>query len=120
MGKFAISAPAFELLKAYEGHDASIRGTMEARGGAVRPEVIIYASYVGGDADLEGRPEFLLEKGSRVRIVRGPHMGETGTISGFPPRARRLETGAKVRAFEVRLESGEDMFIAQANVELFS
>jgi hypothetical protein len=120
MGKFAISGPAFELLKAYEGHDASIRGTMEARGGAVRPEVIIYASYVGGDADLEGRPEFLLKEGSRVRIVRGPHMGETGTVSKFPPRSRRLGTGAKVRGFEVRLESGEDMFVAQANVELFS
>jgi hypothetical protein len=55
-----------------------------------------------------------------VRIVRGPHMGETGTISGFPPRARRLETGAIVRGFEVRLETGEAMFVAQANVELFS
>jgi hypothetical protein len=119
MGRFAISRPVFELLKAYGGQEASIRGTMEARGGAVRPEVIIYASYAGGEAELEGRPEFLLDEGSQVRIVRGPHMGETGTVIASPPRAGRLATGAKVRGFEIRLDGGEEVFAAQANVELF-
>jgi hypothetical protein len=119
MGRFAISGPAFGLLKAYDGQDASIRGAMEERGGAVRPEVIIYASHAGGEAELEGRPEFVLTEGSYVRIVRGPHMGETGTVVGFPSRARRLDTGAKAQGFEVRLEDGEAVFVAQANMELF-
>jgi hypothetical protein len=121
MGRFTISGPVFELLKAYDGQEASIRGTMEARGGAVRPEVIIYASYAGGDAELEGRPEFLLEAGSQVRIVRGPHMGETGTVTAFPLGSRQLATGAKakVRGFEIRLDSGAEVFVAQTNVELF-
>jgi hypothetical protein len=119
MGRFAISRPAFELLKAYDGQDASVRGAMEARGGAVRPEVIIYASHARGEAELEGRPEFVLTEGSYVRIVRGPHMGETGRVAGVPARPRRLDAGAKVRGFEVRLESGETVFVAQANIELF-
>jgi len=121
MGRFAISDPVFELLKAYDGQEASIRGTMEARGGAVRPELIVYASYAGGDAELEGRPEFLLEAGSQVRIVRGPHMGETGTVTAIPPGPRELATGgkAKVRGFEIRLDSGAEVFVAQGNVELF-
>jgi hypothetical protein len=121
MGRFAISDPVFELLKAYDSQEASIRGTMEARGGAVRPELIVYASHAGGDAELEGRPEFLLEAGSQVRIVRGPHMGETGTVTGFPSGARQLATSAKakVRGFEIRLDGGEEVFVAQANVELF-
>ncbi len=121
MGRFAISGPVFELLKAYDGQEASIRGTMEARGGAVRPELVVYASYAGGDAELEGRPEFLLEAGSQVRIVRGPHMGETGTVKAFPAEARQAATGtkAKVRGFEIRLDSGAEVFVAQSNVELF-
>jgi hypothetical protein len=119
MGRFAISGPAFELLKAYDGQDVSIGGAMEARGGAVRPEIIIYASHAGGEAELESRPEFVLTEGSYVRIVRGPHMGETGTVFGFPARAGRLDNGAKARGYEVRLESSEDVFVAQANVELF-
>ena len=117
MGEFPISDPVFALLKAYQGQEVSIRGTMEARGGAARPEVIIYASYAGGDAELELRPEFLLERGSRVRIVRGPYMGRTGTMIGFPPRARMLSTGVMALGAEVRLESGEEIFVASANVE---
>jgi hypothetical protein len=117
MGDFPISDPVFGLLKAYQGQEASIQGTMEARGGAVRPEVIVYASYASGDAELEVRPEFLLERGSLVRIVRGPHMGMTGTVIGFPSRARMLYTGGMALGAKVRLDSGEEIFVAGANVE---
>jgi hypothetical protein len=119
VGEFAISAPIFDLLRAYEGQEASIRGTMEARGGAVRPEIIVYVPRQVEDAVLEGRPEFLLEMGSQVRIVRGPFMGETGRVVGFPAHAKRLPTGAPAKGVEVRMESGEDVFVAQANVEVF-
>jgi len=119
MGDFEISQPVFDLLKAYEGQEASVRGAMEGRGGVARPEVVVYASYAGGDAELEARPEFLLESGSQVRIVRGPHMGKTGTVTSFPAHARTLPAGTKARAVEVRLRTGERILAPQANVELF-
>jgi hypothetical protein len=119
MGEFAMSQPVFDLLKAYDGQEASVRGAMEERGGAARPEVVVYASYAGGDAELESRPEFLLENGSQVRIVGGPFMGKTGTVTGFAAHARTLPAGTKDRAVEVRLRSGESIFAPQANVELF-
>jgi hypothetical protein len=117
MGDFAISDPLFDLLKAYQGQEASIRGTMEARGGSVRPEVIIYASYAGGDAELEARPEFLLEHGSLARIVRGPHMGKTGVVAKFPSRARIPYGGGMTVGAEIRLDDGNEVFVAGANVE---
>ena len=117
MGEFPISRPVFDLLKMYEGHEVSIRGAMETRGGVVRPEVIIYASYAAGDPEQEARPEFVLERGSPVRIVRGPHMGKTGTVARFPSRAKILPTGSAARGIEVQLESGEAVFAAEANVE---
>ena len=119
MGVLPISAPVFDLLTEYEGQEASIRGAMEGRGGVARPEIVIYASYAGGDAELETRPEFLLESGSRVRIVRGPHMGETGIVTGFPSYPSTLLSGGKAEGVEMRLDNGEGVFVAQANVELF-
>jgi len=119
MGRFAICRPIFDLLQAYEGQEASIRGTIEARGGAVRPEIIIYVPRTDEGAEPEARPKLLLERGSQVRIVRGPHMGETGEVVDCPLHARQLPTGASGRGVEVRLESGEEVLVAQANVELF-
>ncbi|TKJ30579.1 MAG: hypothetical protein CEE40_04420 [Chloroflexi bacterium B3_Chlor] len=119
MGRFAICRPIFDLLQAYEGQEASIRGTIEARGGAVRPEIIIYVPRTDEGAEPEARPKLLLERGSQVRIVRGPHMGETGEVVDCPLHARQLPTGASGRGVEVRLESSEEVLVAQANVELF-
>lgn len=119
MGKFSISAPIFDLLQAHEGEEASIRGTMEARGGAVRPEIIIYLPQATGEIVIESRPEFLLVEGSEARIIRGPHLGETGKVVSFPSYARKLETGDSFKGVEVRLESGEEVFVPWTNLELF-
>jgi hypothetical protein len=118
MGTLPISEPVFELLKAYDGQEASLRGAMEARGGSVRPEIVVYASYAGGEAEQEARPGFLLEPGMQVRIVRGPHLGETGKVTGFPLSSRTLPAGTKARGVEVLLGSGDEVFVAQSNVEL--
>jgi hypothetical protein len=118
MGKLPISEPVFDLLKAYDGQEASIRGATETRGGSVRPEVVVYASYAGGDAEQEARPEFLMELGAQVRIVRGPYMGEAGKVTSFPPGARTLPTGTKAGGVEVLLRGGEEIFVPQSNVEL--
>jgi hypothetical protein len=118
MGKLPISEPVFELLKAYDGQEASIRGAMEARGGSVRPEIVVYASYAGGEAEQEARPEFLLELGAQVRVVAGRYMGETGKVTAFPTGAKALPAGTKAHGVEVLLESGDEVFVAQSNVEL--
>ncbi len=119
MGDHAISGPVFDLLKAYEGQEASVRGLTEARGGGVRPEVIVYASFAAGGAEMEARPQFVLERGSRVRIVRGPHIGETGTVTQLPQGAGTPLSGFRARGIAVRLDSGEEVIVAQANLELF-
>jgi hypothetical protein len=119
MGEFAISEPIFDLLQANESQEASIRGTMEARGGTVRPEIIIYTSQATGEAPVESRPGFVLEEGSQVRIVRDPHMGKIGEVVSIPSHTHKFETGAMFRGVEVRLESGEEVFVPQSNLELF-
>jgi len=119
MGKVAICTPIFDLLQMNESREASIRGTMEARGGAVRPEIIIYLPHTTGEAVVESHPEFVLREGSQVRIVRGTHLGQTGEVVSLPSHAKKVAIGAGFRGAEVRLESGEEVFVPQANLELF-
>jgi hypothetical protein len=119
MGELAMSGPIFDLLKAYDGQEATIRGVMEARGGAVRPEVIIYASFAADNAELEARPDFALEVGSHVRVVRGPHMAETGVVTALALGVRTLPSGCKARTVFARLDSGEEVSVAEGNVEQF-
>jgi hypothetical protein len=119
MGEVAMSRPIFDLLKAYDGQEATIRGVMEARGGAVRPEVIIYASFASESAQLEARPAFAWEPGSHVRIVRGPYMGETGVVTGLSSGVTTLPSGCRARTIFVSLDSIEEISVAEANVELF-
>ena len=85
----------------------------------MRPEIIIYVRQASGEPILEARPEFVLEPGSPVRIVRGLHLGGTGIVARIPSRPQKLENGAISRGVEVRLESGEEVFVPQANLELF-
>jgi hypothetical protein len=68
---------------------------------------------------VESRPEFVLGQRSLVRIVRGPHFGKTGQALHFPSYGKKVASGGSYRGIEVKLESGEEVFVPQANVELF-
>ncbi|MDH4207883.1 MAG: hypothetical protein OEV76_03320 [Anaerolineae bacterium] len=119
MGDYPLSGPLFDLLKAYEGQEASVKGLTESRGGALRPEVIIYTSVARERPVLEARPEFVLEVGSQVRIVRGPHLGKTGVVSHLPQPEGAPLGAERGRGIKVRLARGEAVPVAQPNLELF-
>ena len=119
MGAMAISTPIFDLLGMHEGQEASVRGTMAVRGGGVRPEIIIYVPYAAEEGVSESRPEFVLRNGSPVRIVGGPHFGKVGRVVSLPPRREIVETGASLKGVAVRLEGSREVFVPQANLELF-
>lgn len=119
MGDYAISGPVFDLLRAYEGQEASVSGFTQPRGGAVRPEVIIYASFAGEGAEPETRPQFVLDLGSQVRIVRGPHTGKTGVVTHLSQGDGTPLGGSRVREIAIRLDGGEEALVAQPNLELF-
>lgn len=119
MGTMALSTPVFDLLRAHEGQEASVRATMTARGGAVRPEIIVYVPRPREEIVSESRPEFLLREGSPVRVVRGPQFGQVGKVVGLPLHRETVETGASFEGVQVRLERGEEVFVPQANLELF-
>jgi len=114
-GEMAMSERTFALLRKLEGRGASVNGATQVRAGAVRPEVFVPLE--------EGKPgergsSLELVVGARVRLIRAPHFGEVGEVTGLPEAPERIETGARVRVARVRLADGKDATVPRANLEL--
>ncbi len=116
-GKISMAARTFDLLKAQEGMTASINGATQIRAGVVRPEIIIpvdaQEETVGAEATGDA-----LDIGTPIRIIREPYFGELGRVSDLPIELQELETEAKVRVLEVKLEDGNKVVLPRANVEI--
>src|SRR5262249_13465191 len=122
-GEIAMAARTHELLVARAGSDAAVTGATQIRAGVQRPEVLIpWASAPGGDATGCVAPEVSneheLRAGVSVRIIRDPYVGIMGTAVALPAEPRVLGSGSKARVLEVKLPTGEQVFVPRANVEL--
>jgi len=118
IGALPMATPLFRILSTNDGREAAVNGSMRLRAGVVRPEVIVplpaEATSTSSTTEI-GAP---LAVGMRVRIVRAPHLGATGTVAALPPRARSIETGARVRGAEVDIGLEAPVFVPLANLEV--
>lgn len=118
-GEINMARRTFSLLKRNEGLRASINGATQIRAGVIRPEIVIpkldreKPGTGAGGAESSG-----LDIGSPIRIIREPHFGELGSVTGLPPELHVVESETKVRVLKVKLETGEEFVLPRANVEL--
>ncbi len=122
-GEIAMAARTHALLVSRTGSDSAVTGATQIRAGVLRPEILIPLENVpaegtgklaaAGDAN-----EHVLKPGVTVRIIRDPHFGIIGTAVALPSEPQVLESGSKARVLEVKLPSGEQVFVPRANVEL--
>ncbi len=115
-GSIAMAERTFALLKAREGMKTSINGATQIRAGVVRPEIVIPFVSNGEDLTRE-ESEGFLDIGSPVRVIREPHFGKLGRVTGLPIELQKLETEAEVRVLQVEFEDGEKTTLPRANVE---
>ena len=117
MGKVPMSTPVFRLLTTNEGRDASISGKTRPRWNPLRPEIIV--PLPTEDVPLPAvQPGAHLSVGSRVRVVRAPHVGAVGTVVALPYQPKTIETGAKVAVAEVDLGQERRAIVPLANLEI--
>ena len=117
-GEIAMARKTFEILKSCSGKEASISGATQIRAGVMRPEIIVPAREgvdEAGEEASNGRKG--LEVGDLLRVIRVPHFGRIGRVSGLPAELRRVESGAQVRVLEVEFEDGSRAVVPRANVE---
>jgi hypothetical protein len=116
-GKINMATRTFDLLCANEGKKASINGATQIRAGVLRPEVIIPSNEELTEIEDEVMTKGI-EVGSKIRVIREPHFGKIGKVVALPSELQLIETGAKVRIFEVELDDGTRTTLPRANVEI--
>lgn len=117
-GQMAMSNSAFELLKKFDGHIASINGTTQIRAGVLRPEIIIHNEEDLKQVSSDDRLSEGMILGTIVRIIRDPYFGEIGKVHSLPIELQKLESESEVRVIKVKLEDDRIVIIPRANVEI--
>ncbi len=119
-GEIAMAKKTFELLGSREGAAAAINGATQIRAGVIRPEIIIPLESAPDQDEPTEPPSAVLEVGAPVRIIRDPYFGILGTVAELPSEPQVLGSGSKARVVEVLTESGEQVMVPRANVEIVS
>lgn len=118
-GSLAFAARTLELLKEFNGKQASINGATQVRAGAVRPEIIIsHEMTAKPGASDSNRYTRGLEVGSHVRIIRVPYFGMVAEVVELPNELQKIETGAMTRVLKAKLQNGSLVQVPRANVEI--
>lgn len=107
-------APIFELLKEMAGNETTLFANPRRVGD--RPEIIIPQPRIPKkDAPPPNRP---LAAGQRVRIARGQHSGQMGTLSQLHNRPITTSIGTRTLGAEVTLANGSVIFVPYVNLDV--
>ena len=118
-GEIAMAERTFKLLASRDGDQAAVNGATQIRAGVMRPEIVIPLSEQAKQEQPVGEhTSGILDIGTSVRIIRDPHFGLIGTVSGLPSELQVLGSESKARVLEVKFASGEVVTVPRANVEL--
>ncbi len=115
-GKMRMSQSTFDLLKSFEGYQASVNGATQIRAGVLRPEIIIPHQEIiaQGSEELSSG----MVPGTPVRIIRQPYFGAIGLVKFLPVELQQLESESYVRVLDVELDDGTVVTVPRANVEI--
>jgi hypothetical protein len=116
-GRMRMPQRSFDLLKSFEGYNASVNGATQIRAGVLRPEIIIpheEAIEKASDEELAAG----MVPGTPVRIIRKPYFGSIGDVFSLPVELQQVESESYVRVLDVELEDGTIVTVPRANVEI--
>lgn len=120
-GPITMAKNTFDLLKRFEGQQASVHGFTQIRAGVMRPEVIIPLPLGEGEQLVAEEPKMSsLEIGSLIRVIRQPNFGEIGRITELPEILTKVESETMVRVLKVKLNNGKEILTPRANVEVIA
>jgi hypothetical protein len=122
-GHIPMARRTHDLLRAFDGRDASINGATQIRAGVMRPEILIpLDGGPGGEPAAAPAGEGSASDGIRtedeVRIIREPLFGRIGRVARLISDPVVIETEASVRVLEIRLDDGTMVTCPRANVEV--
>ncbi|UCH58173.1 MAG: hypothetical protein JSV18_04160 [Candidatus Bathyarchaeota archaeon] len=116
-GRMRMSQRTFDLLKSFEGYQASVNGATQIRAGVLRPEIIIPHEQ-GLERSTDGALASGMIPGTPVRIIRQPYFGAIGKVTFLPIELQQVESESHVRVLDVELDDGRVVTVPRANVEI--
>jgi hypothetical protein len=117
-GKMPMNPAAFRLLTTNERREVAINAEPWDRYRGQRPEVVITLPSSGEQTLAKDMEVF--SSGQRVRIVRAPYTGATGTLLSLRPGLSTLPNGISARSADIRLEDGQNVVVPLANLEVLA
>ena len=118
-GKLRMAQRTFDLLKTLDGRQASLNGATQIRAGVIRPEVIVPLTENTGPVASAGEGT-ALTVGTPVRVIREPYFGRLGAVTALPSQLQTVDSGARVRVLQAKLEDGQEVTVPRANVEIIA
>jgi len=115
-GNIPMNPVAFKLLSTSERREVAINAEAWERFEGLRPEIVIplpASNYLPAPKEIE-----TFGQGQKVRFVGALRKPIVGTLVTQRPGLTTLTSGIRVPAAEVRLESGEDVVLPLANLEV--
>jgi len=115
-GPLPMADKTFALLRENEGRRAAANGATQIRAGVMRPEIII--SHEGKAQEVHVPPSQGIVVGSPVRVIRAPYFGQLGVVTALPSKLEKMESETMVRTLRAKLQSGAEVTVPRANVEM--
>lgn len=115
-GSIPMNSPAYELLNANAGREASVEATVREPYAAEVPEVIV--PVPGAQRVRTAEPVLEIVPGLRVRALRAPYAGSVGNLLHLLPQPEVYPSGILAKSAMVELEGHGAVPIPLANLEV--
>lgn len=116
LGRYPMNSAAYRLLTTNAKREATLRAEPFDRYSGARPEIIIPLPVSVEPAPPNDVEPF--ESGRQVRLRAAPNYGTIGSLVRLRPGLTALPSGVRAPAADVRLESGEEILVPLANLEV--